>query len=204
MREAELSIERRLGAQELSIVCVQSNLAATYHVLGNFEQAMRMSRDIYSVRLKLLGEEHYQTIAAALNYAGTLGDLKRFQEAKSLMRKTIPVARRVIGDSADLTLKMRWIYAQSLYRADGATLDDLREAVTTLEEAARIARRVFGGAHPTTTGIDTCLRESRVALHLLLAWNHILSYLSPARLAACRQVSHRLRRLVVEAAIGGS
>ena len=92
MREAELSIERRLGAQELSIVCVQSNLAATYHVLGNFEQAMRMSRDIYSVRLKLLGEEHYQTIAAALNYAGTLGDLKRFQEAKSLMHKTIPVA----------------------------------------------------------------------------------------------------------------
>ena len=30
----------------------------------------------------------------------------------------------------------------------GATLDDLREAVTTLEELERTARRVFGGAHP--------------------------------------------------------
>ena len=32
---------------------------------------------------------------------------------------------------------------------DAATLDDLREAVTTLEDAERIARRVLGGAHPT-------------------------------------------------------
>jgi len=35
-----------------------------------------------------------------------------------------------------------------------ATLDDLREAVTTLEDAGRIARRVFGGTHPLTTGIE--------------------------------------------------
>ena len=76
--------------------------------------------------------------------------------------------------------------------------------MTTFDDAERIARRVFGGAHPRTTGIDACLRESRVALRKLLAWNHILSYLSPARLAACRQVNHRFGRLVVEAAIGGS
>ena len=36
------------------------------------------------------------------------------------------------------------------YEDPGATLDDLRDAVTTLEDTARIARRVFGGAHPTT------------------------------------------------------
>ena len=45
-----------------------------------------------------------------------------------------------------------------------ATLDDLREAVTTREEMERTARRVLGGAHLLTPGIDTCLRESRVAL----------------------------------------
>ena len=59
---------------------------------------------------------------------------------------------------------MRWIYAQSLYRNPGATLDDLREAVTTLEDAARIARRVLGGAHPTMGGIDTSLRKARAVL----------------------------------------
>ena len=35
------------------------------------------------------------------------------------------------------------------HERDGATLDDLREAVTTLEDTERIARRVLGGAHPT-------------------------------------------------------
>ena len=38
------------------------------------------------------------------------------------------------------------------------------EAVTTLEDARRIARRVFGGAHPTTTGVAYDLREARAAL----------------------------------------
>ena len=33
----------------------------------------------------------------------------------------------------------------ALYQDPRATLDDLREAVTTLEDTERIARRVFGG-----------------------------------------------------------
>ena len=60
---------------------------------------------------------------------------------------------------------MRWIYAEALYRDDGATLDDLREAVTTLEDAERIARRVFGGAHPLTTGMEEEVQDARAALH---------------------------------------
>ena len=46
----------------------------------------------------------------------------------------------------------------------GATLDDLREAVTTLEDAKPIARRVLGGAHPTTKNIEEGLRIARAAL----------------------------------------
>ena len=50
-------------------------------------------------------------------------------------------------------------------KAEGATLDDLREAVTTLEDAGRIARRVLGGAHPTTTGIREDFCDALAALH---------------------------------------
>ena len=59
---------------------------------------------------------------------------------------------------------MRSLYAGALFADPGATLDDLREAVTTIEDTARIARRVFGGAHPTTTGIEAVLREAQAAL----------------------------------------
>ena len=91
-------------------------------------------------------------------------DSSLFEEAKALLRKTMPVARRVLGECHDLTLMMRWKYATALYLDTDATLDDIREAVTTLGDAGRIARRVLGSAHPLTTGIVCELRKARDAL----------------------------------------
>ena len=59
---------------------------------------------------------------------------------------------------------MRWIYAHSFYEDDSATLDDIREAVTTLEDTTRIARRVFGSSNPLTTEIEGDLRKARAVL----------------------------------------
>ena len=59
---------------------------------------------------------------------------------------------------------MRWSYALSLYEDPDATLDDLNEAVTTLEDVGRIARRVLGGANPLTVDIERALRDARAAL----------------------------------------
>ena len=50
------------------------------------------------------------------------------------------------------------------YKDDRATLDDIREAVTTLEETAKTIRQVYGGAHPMAVGIENALRQSRDAL----------------------------------------
>ena len=164
VRETELSLLRRLGAPEDAILDTQNNLAVSYQLIGLLEQALSLRRDVYLGRLKLNGEEHLETLRAANNYAKCLVDLKRFEEAKVLMRNAIPVARRVLGESHDL-IKMRINYATALYMDDGATLDDLREAVTSLEETERTRRRVFGGAHPLTTGIEAPLRRARAALH---------------------------------------
>ena len=59
---------------------------------------------------------------------------------------------------------MRSIYAEVLYKDASSTLDDLREAVETLEDVERIARRVFGGAHPVTKDIESDLRKARAVL----------------------------------------
>ena len=82
-----------------------------------------------------------------------------------MLRRPMSVARRVLGENHELMLMMRWAYARALYRDAGATLDDLNEAVTTLEELERTTRRLLGGAHPDTTGIDKSLREARAVLH---------------------------------------
>ena len=123
-----------------------------------------MKKAVYSGYVKLHGEEHDKTISAALNYAVSLLGLKRFVEAKELVRKTMPVARRVLGTDNYLTLQMRSLYAHSLYADNGATLDDVREAVTTLEDTERIARRVLGSAHPIVCSMERTLREARAAL----------------------------------------
>ena len=164
VREAELSTILRIGAPLEMILVTQNNLAATYARLGRDEDALRMSRDVYSGRVKLHGEEHEMTLVAALNYAGSLARAQRHAEAKSLLRKSIPVARLVLGESNEFTLKMRNNYAEALYEDASATLDDLREAVTTLEEVEPIARRVLGGAHPTAVGLEQNLQQARATL----------------------------------------
>ena len=64
-----------------------------------------------------------------------------------------------------LTLRIFLAYGETLYKADGATLDDLRQAVKMLKETERTARRVLGGAHPMTTMIQGHLKKSRAALN---------------------------------------
>ena len=75
--------------------------------------------------------------------------------------------RRHLGaiKNDEITLVMRRIYAEALYLNDGATLDDLREAVSILEETERTARRALGISHPGVVSIGRALRNARAALH---------------------------------------
>ena len=123
-----------------------------------------MRQEVYSGRLKLNGKEHEETLRAANNYASSLVLLQRFEVAKALLRSTVPVARRVLGGGHEITLKMKRTYATALYMDPAATLDDVREAVTTLEETEQTARRVLGGSHPTFAGTAALLRDARAAL----------------------------------------
>ena len=149
-----MAMMRRVGASEQNILVSLGNLAVSYESVGQLEKALRMHRDVYSGHLRLKGNEDYDTLREANNCAQSLSSLKRHEEARSLLRQTIPVARRALGEGNRLTLKMRSLYSLSLCMDPSATLDDLREAVTTLEDVARIARRVLGTAHPLTTAIE--------------------------------------------------
>jgi tetratricopeptide (TPR) repeat protein len=167
VREAQVSLARRSNVSEAYMLNIQGNLANSYEQMGRLEETMTLRREIYSGFLKLFGKENWQNLRAACNYASSLHDLQRFEEAKSLMRKTIPLARRVLGKSHDLTLRMRWTYALALYEDDSATLNDLREAVATLEDADQVARRVLGGANPTAEGIEESLQDAQNRLRAL-------------------------------------
>ena len=120
--------------------------------------------DPYTGTMKLTGKESKETLIEANNLAVALHTLKRFAEAKSFQLKTMSIARRVLGDDDDITLKMRSMYARALHDNPSATLDDLRESVETLEDTTRIGRRVMGGAHPLVETIENDLRHARATL----------------------------------------
>ena len=58
----------------------------------------------------------------------------------------------------------------ALYNDKAATLDDLREAVTTLEEIERTMQRIFGNAHPVVLDVEQHLKKSRAALCARESW----------------------------------
>ena len=153
VQEAEMAMMRHLGASENDLLEVQTNL----------DCALRNLRYVYSEYLKRKGNEHVSTLTAASNYANTLIELKKSREANSLLRKTLPVARRVLGESHDLTLRMMSSYAGSLFK-NSATLGDLHKAVSMYEETERIARRVLGEFHPLVVHIERELPVSRALL----------------------------------------
>ena len=140
---------------------MQGNLAGSYEMVGRTEDALRARRDVYFGLLRLNGELDPDTLREANNLADSLCDLDHLDEAKLLLRKTIPLARRVLGEGNMITLRMRRNYARTL-SSGGDTLDDLSEAVDTLEDLEQIARRVLGDAHPFTEslGILSQVREA--------------------------------------------
>ena len=72
-----------------------------------------------------------------------------------------------------IVVRMRNYYAAALCNDECATLGELREAVTTLEDTTRIARRVLGSAHPTTVGIEGALRTAREVLRICSAGGRV-------------------------------
>ena len=90
--------------------------------------------------------------------------MERYGETKSLLCKTLPVVRRLLGESNEITVKLLWTYAEMLYKDHSATFADLREAVNTLEDSARDTRRVYGKSHPFAKGFEYHLPKLRAAV----------------------------------------
>ena len=145
---------------------VESNLANTYQEFGRKEEALRIRRDVHFGFVKQFGQENPQTLSAAQNYVGSLLELARYTEAKELLRNTTPLVQRVLGENDELTQRVKWIHAMALYSDPDATLDDIREAVATLDKLKQTFRRQLGGAHPKTVAIEGSIQEARMALLL--------------------------------------
>ena len=77
---------------------------------------------------------------------------------------TSPVADRVFGREHFVSLRLRWIYANSLCDDADATLDDLVQAEATLKSVLGSWRRIMGASHPDTAHLEHAVLRVQAAL----------------------------------------
>ena len=143
--EAELSMERHLGASEADLLATKGNIANSYEAIGRFEESLLLRRDVYSELVALMGEDQRDDPHSSQQVRF---DAERPTAAK---RSSRCCAKR--WPSRDAFLERVMILAQDEVGLRGCALRGPRRharrspRASTLEETARTARRVLGGAH---------------------------------------------------------
>ena len=144
-------------------MCSQMSMGNCYASLGRLQEAIEIHRAYYKSAVDVWGIEQEDTLIGALGIASTLGNLGRYGEIKSFLPKNISAARSSLGVENSTTLQLTNAYARAL--ADGgASLHDLREAVTTFEDIKETSNRVLGMDHPLSCEIQGNLERARKKL----------------------------------------
>ena len=125
-------MKRRLGARKHPARSEQS--ANTYQALGASRRCPANATRRYSGFCKLYGEEHETTLTAANNYASTLIESKALRRSEDTSVKRCPWRDAFSEIVMRPRLERGQFTRKRSTRTLAATLDDLREAATTLEE----------------------------------------------------------------------
>ena len=127
----------------------KGNLGSAYTGAGRYDEALAIWREVNERGEALRGPEHEETLYSAGNFASILLAVGRHDEAKTLLRDNVlPTARRVLSPENDVIVSCDSMLALAIYKADDASVEDLREAVALLEAVSTTSRRVYGANHP--------------------------------------------------------
>ena len=125
-----------------------NNLAMTYYLLGQLDQALPLIEKAYHYRLEALGEKHPETLESMNNLAVIYKDLGRLADALSLLEKGYRLAKKGLGDKHLYTIiglnQLAYLY-QELGRLD--------EALPLFEKSHQMAKTVLGEKHFQTLHI---------------------------------------------------
>ena len=167
--EAELDTERRVtdfDSDDDGALIIQTNIADCYYDLKRYGDAIALRRAVYNKRLAKYGPMNADVIRGGLNVARSLVQDYYFEEAKPFLRDLIPKAESVHGRKHTVTLHLRQLYAEAIYKHCDSNLDEQREAIAMLEDDCRIARQVFGPSHPNCQDAEEALENARERLSL--------------------------------------
>jgi hypothetical protein len=133
-------------------------IARCHQKTGRHEEAARLFRLVYAKRKAQ--KDTMTALYAAFHLARSLIELGRYADAKSLM---LPL-QRGLDSRVEQRPLMRRVYAEALYKTEGASRDEVSEAATILEDVLSLMRRRCGAGHPGTVETLTELDRARMML----------------------------------------
>ena len=91
---------------EMGIAVAKNNIyiaKSRYEGGRNNEERLKLSEDLYKVRVADLGEEHEYTINVGIGYAVSLRVVNRGGEARELLTKLLATSKQVLGPHHNIT-----------------------------------------------------------------------------------------------------
>jgi hypothetical protein len=101
----DLKVSKAIGNDD-GIANAKRNIVVAmskYKGGGNDEEFLKVSREMYKLRISELGEEHYFTIDAGKLYAICLQKANRREEARELLMKLLATSKQVFGSDHNTT-----------------------------------------------------------------------------------------------------
>ena len=162
--EARLALLLEPGrAVALPLARDLARLGELYRKEGRSTQALDAFRQSVDIRVRLLGEEHPDSLAGKSGMASLLRQLGKLDEARFLEEDVADVRERLQGTEHPDTLAARASLAQTL-----ALQGELAAALQLQDAVLASYVRLLGGEHPMTLGAmdgraATLLRMGRLA-----------------------------------------
>ena len=120
-------------------------IASAYVSTGRLSEAIALLEQVLTDCVRVLGEDHPDTLASRNNLAGAYHAAGRLTEAITLYEQVLPDRIRVLGEDHPSTLTIRNNLAAT-YRSAGR----LTEAITLFEQVLTDSIRILGEDHPST------------------------------------------------------
>ena len=142
---AAAGIAGKFEKQPLVEASIRQTIGLTYRDLGIYPEAQKQLEAALSLRWRLLGEEHPDTVAAMNDLAVLYRDQSKFAQAESLLTRVLEIQRRSLGEDHPDTVR-------SIHDLAKVYDDESKfaQAEPLYVEALNARRRLLGKEHPDT------------------------------------------------------
>ena len=153
--ERNIPIHCPHGEEHPDTLSIQNNLGSTLSDLGRNEEALKMKKDVYEKRKKILGEEDPSTLISLSNLIGTLYKLGNTGYAIELQIRLMKNYIKTLGEKDKKTI--RAIVRLAEFYIHTGKKEDARKAA---EYAKRIMDENGVIDNTLMNRINSCIKKS--------------------------------------------